>query len=45
MPRIRPFGNSKVVFGYVANFIKYKGHLRLIEICSKLKQLKNGNYY
>ena len=40
MPRIRPFGNSKVVFGYVANFIKYKGHLRLIEICSKLKTTK-----
>ena len=39
-PKIKPFRNSKVIFGYVANFIGYKGHLRLIEICSKLKTKK-----
>lgn len=37
---IKPFGKSKVRFGYVANFIKYKGHLKLIEICSKLSTKK-----
>ena len=40
MPKIRSFRNSKVIFGYVANFIEYKGHLKLIEICSKLKTKK-----
>ena len=40
IPKIKPFRNSKVIFGYVANFIDYKGHSRLIEICSKLKTKK-----
>ena len=40
MPIMKSFGKSKVKFGYVANFIKYKGHLNLIEICSKLKTKK-----
>lgn len=40
IPIIKSFGASKVKFGYVANFIKYKRHLTLIEICSKLKVRK-----
>ena len=30
---------------YVANFIPYKGHMDLIDICSNLKTKKNGNYF
>ena len=37
---MKQFPKSKIKFGYVANFIKYKGHLRLIEICSKLNTKK-----
>ena len=39
-PIMKQFPKSKIKFGYVANFIKYKGHLRLIEICSKLNTKK-----
>ena len=39
-PIMKPFPKSKIKFGYVANFIKYKGHLRLIDICSKLNTKK-----
>ena len=37
--------SKRKIFGYVANFIPYKNHLLLIEICSLIRTKKDWNLY